>query len=188
MPWRSCAEPSIGSWYSKSSAVCDLSAPEAGARQRGRVRRADPPSWHRRGGGVDLLVVVARVVVAAELRPVLRGRSRRSAALRAARMFSHNSTAHSPSFSRTWSEPVPALSSPHSVAMPGIQQVAEELPAGRRLEAADAELGRDPVGGAAGRHGARDAAQARRRSRAPDARWPPARQTVDWRDEEVASR
>ena len=41
-----------------------------------------------------------------------------------------------------------------------IEQVAEELPAGRRLVAADAERLRDPVGGARGRHGARDPGEA----------------------------
>ena len=40
---------------------------------------------------------------------------------------------------------------------PGIEQVAEELPAGRRLVALDAELLGDAVGGGAGRHGAGDA-------------------------------
>jgi len=37
---------------------------------------------------------------------------------RAARMLSQSSTAQTPSFSRTWFEPVPALSSPHSVMRP----------------------------------------------------------------------
>ena len=41
----------------------------------------------------------------------------------------------------------------------GVEQIAEELPAGRRLVHADAELFRDTVGRAAGRHGARDALQ-----------------------------
>jgi hypothetical protein len=38
--------------------------------------------------------------------------------LRLARMSSQNSTAQRPSFSRTWLEPVPKLSSPHSVTLP----------------------------------------------------------------------
>ena len=53
--------------------------------------------------------------------------------LRTARMFSHSSIAQSPSFSRTWSDPVPKLSSPQIVARAGVQQVAEELPPRRRL-------------------------------------------------------
>lgn len=40
-----------------------------------------------------------------------------------------------------------------------VHQVAEELPARRRLEARDAERGRDAVDGCAGRHRARDRAQ-----------------------------
>ena len=43
----------------------------------------------------------------------------------------------------------------------GVEQVAEELPARGRLVHADAELGGDPVGGAAGRHRAGDAGEAR---------------------------
>ena len=39
----------------------------------------------------------------------------------------------------------------------GVQKVAEEFPAGRRFIERRAQLFRDPVGCAAGRHGARDA-------------------------------
>ena len=42
----------------------------------------------------------------------------------------------------------------------GVEQIAEELPTRRRLEALDAELGGDAVRGGAGRHRARDAGQA----------------------------
>ena len=44
---------------------------------------------------------------------------------------------------------------------PGVEQVAEEFPAGRGLEEADAELFRHPVGRAGGRHRAGDALEAR---------------------------
>ena len=43
---------------------------------------------------------------------------------------------------------------------PGVEQVAEELPARRRLEARDAELGGDAVNRAAGGHGAGHAREA----------------------------
>ena len=43
----------------------------------------------------------------------------------------------------------------------GVQEIAEELPAGRRLVAADAELFGDAVGGGAGRHRAGDAGKPR---------------------------
>ena len=42
----------------------------------------------------------------------------------------------------------------------GVEQAAEEFPPCRRLEHRDAALRRHSVGGAAGRHGARDALQA----------------------------
>ena len=42
-------------------------------------------------------------------------------------MFSHRSTAHRPSFSRTWSEPVPALSSPHRVARPASSRLPKNF-------------------------------------------------------------
>ena len=46
---------------------------------------------------------------------------------RAARMFSHSSTAHSPSFSRTWSDPVPALSSPQMVTRPASSRLPKNF-------------------------------------------------------------
>ena len=42
---------------------------------------------------------------------------------RTARRFSQNSTAQSPSFSRTWSEPVPKLSSPQRVTRPASRRL-----------------------------------------------------------------
>jgi hypothetical protein len=47
--------------------------------------------------------------------------------LRTARMFSQSSTAQRPSFSRTWSEPVPALSSPQIVAMPASSRLPKNF-------------------------------------------------------------
>jgi len=41
--------------------------------------------------------------------------------------LSQNSTAHRPSFSRTWSEPVPALSSPQIVASPASSKLPKNF-------------------------------------------------------------
>ena len=46
---------------------------------------------------------------------------------RTARMFSHISTAQRPSFSRTWSDPVPKLSSPQSVALPASSRLPKNF-------------------------------------------------------------
>ena len=77
-----------------------------------------------------------------------------------ARMLSQSSTAQRPSFSRTWSEPVPALSSPQSVTRPASSRLPKNFQPVGVSKHCDAELRRDPVGGAARRHRARDAAQA----------------------------
>ena len=76
-------------------------------------------------------------------------------------MLSQNSTAHTPSFSRRWLEPVPALSSPHSPIRPASSKAAEIFPPGRRLVARDAERRGDAVDRPAGRHRARDAGETR---------------------------
>ena len=47
--------------------------------------------------------------------------------LRTARMFSQSSTAQTPSFSRTWLEPVPALSSPQTVALPASSRLPKNF-------------------------------------------------------------
>ena len=104
-----------------------VSALERSARQRGRAARAGRPSGRWPRPASTAFVVVARIVVAAEARASGRGRSLDRLAGRAARMLSQNSTAHRPSFSRTWSEPVPALSSPHSVAMPASSRLPKNF-------------------------------------------------------------
>src|SRR3984957_15625689 len=47
--------------------------------------------------------------------------------LRWARTLSQNKTAHTPSFSRIWFEPVPKLSSPHSVARPASSKLPKNF-------------------------------------------------------------
>ena len=42
-------------------------------------------------------------------------------------MLSHMSTAHRPSFSRKWLDPVPKLSSPHNVASPASSRVPKNF-------------------------------------------------------------
>ena len=59
--------------------------------------------------------------------PSARGRCRAPAACWPARMLSQSSTAQSPSFSRTWLEPVPALSSPQIVAMPASSRLPKNF-------------------------------------------------------------
>ena len=89
-----------------------------------------------------------------------RGRSSSTGWRRAARMLSQSSTAHSPSFSRTWSEPVPALSSPQIVAMPASSRLPKNFqPVGVSKQGMPSFCGH-PVGGAAGRHRAGDALEA----------------------------
>ena len=80
--------------------------------------------------------------------------------LRAAITLSHSSTAHSPSFSRTVVGAGAGAFLAAQGGEAGVEQGAEELPAGRRLVAADPELGRHPVGGGGRRHGAGDAGDA----------------------------
>ena len=100
--------------------------------------------------------------------------ARRSASTlspRTARMLSQSSTAHSPSFSRTWSEPVPALSSPQIVAMPASSRLPKNFqPVGVSYMPMPS-FSATRSAARAGRHRAGDALQAGLHSRAPDARW-----------------
>ena len=69
----------------------------------------------------------------------------------------------------------------------GVEQVAEELPAGGRLVAGDAEGRGDLVGGARGRHRARDAGQPGAIAGHQRGVLGERRQAVGWRDHEVAA-
>ena len=122
------------------------------SRERRRSRRS--AGWRL---GLDLLVIVPHVKVAAEPRPVIARRSRPPARRAPARTLSQNSTAQTPSFSRTWSEPVPALSSPQSAIRPASSRLPKYFqPVGVSKHAMPSCRG-DAVDRAAGRHRARDA-------------------------------
>ncbi len=94
----------------------DLEALDRSAGKRWRAWRADRPSacWrrpyrrlHNRGANNSC----------GRRSPNARARSPGRSTLRTARILSQSSTAQRPSFSRTWLEPVPELSSPQIVAI-----------------------------------------------------------------------